>query len=180
MQEFAAPAIAGSIEVWKLLASDDQWRRQPTVHTDLYKQIRTWYELLVLNKDPTTDIRPYQLIRNWRATGRAIVAFLPQLLSAVAGTAGLFLVLFVFKSSQLKTIVGALSALGISTAGLTARLQSQAQALRTRLRQDIYTDLIAVAITTAPPPQTETSRTGRMMVETTVRKRTLTPTTPLS
>jgi hypothetical protein len=40
---------------------------------DLYSQLRTWYELLVLGKDPTTDIRPFQLIRNWRATLRAVL-----------------------------------------------------------------------------------------------------------
>ena len=40
---------------------------------------------------------------------------------------------------------------GFTTARLLAKLKNQAQAMVTRLRQDVYTDLVAVAITTAPP-----------------------------
>lgn len=184
MQDFAGPAIAGSIEVWKLLASDAEWRRQPTAVPDLYSQLRTWYELLVLGKDPTTDIRPFQLIRNWRATVRAVRVFAAQLLLAAVGVAGVFLLLFLLsdhKTSHLaEALAGVLATVGLSIAGLSATVKSQAQALGTRLRQDIYTDLIAIAITTAPPPPPgKHGRSERAVLEKTVSKRTLTPTTPL-
>lgn len=184
MQPFSGAAIAGSLEVWKLLASDPDWRRQADVDRNLYSQLRTWYELLVLGKDPTTDVRPYQMIRSWRLMWRAAKAFAPQLVLAALGLAGVFLLVWAQSaratSHLWESLSGLLAAVGLSTAGITTRLKNEAQTLKTRLRQDFYTDLIAVAITTAPPPPDRRhGRTPRSVMEKTVRNRTVTPSTPL-
>jgi len=48
----------------------------------------------------------------------------------------------------------------------------------TRLRQDVYTDLVAVAITTAPPvPGVRPHRQGALKAQM-ARERTITPVTP--
>jgi hypothetical protein len=72
-----------------------------------------------------------------------------------------------------------------AAAGLLAKGQSAAQRLVTRLRQDAYTDLVAVSVTTVPsPPVPEGGGQrrrgiGRRLVEAAVRRRLLTtPTTP--
>jgi hypothetical protein len=184
LQPFSASAIAGSLEVWKSLALDGAWRRQPTVQTDLYAQTRTWYELLVMNKDPSADIRPYQLIRNWRPTLKAMIIFLPQMLLFGLGIGGVFLLVYFLSSNSSnhirEALAGVLAIFGLSAAGLSAGVKARAQAMGTRLRQDVYTDLIAVAITSAPaPPHRKHGRTRQDALETAVRKRTLTPTTPL-
>ena len=69
-------------------------------------------------------------------------------------------------------------------AGLLARGQSAAQRLLTRVRQDAYTDLVAVSVTivptapTGPHDPTATSwRAVRRRLEPIVRKRLLTPPT---
>ena len=51
------------------------------------------------------------------------------------------------------TILGvAKIAVGLSLAGLTGTLKNAGQALTKRLRQDAYTDLVALAVQTAPTP----------------------------
>jgi hypothetical protein len=185
MQSYSASSIAGSLEVWKQLSVDERWRRQPTVQEDLYEQTRNWYELMVLNQDPTQLVQPYHLLRNWRATNKAVRAFIPELI--VAALSAVLVVGFIIALSQkhpvgwLAAITSVLGAVGLSTAGLTTKLRSEAQALSTRLRQDAYTDLIAAAITTVPDPPPERHRRGRdAVVEEAVGARTLTPSTPLS
>jgi hypothetical protein len=184
LESFSASSIAGSLEVWKRLSTDQEWRRQPTVQDDLYQQIRNWYELLVLNQDPTQLVQPYHMLRNWRATNKALRAFIPQLI--LAAVSALLVVGFVIALSQkhpvgwLAALTSVLGAVGLSAAGLTAKLRSEAQALSTRLRQDAYTDLIAAAITTVPDPPPGRHRKGRdAVVEEAVGARTLTPSTPL-
>jgi len=185
MQTFSASSICGSLEVWKRLAVDERWRRQPTVQEDLYQQIRNWYEMMVLDQDPTQLVKPYRLIRNWRVTAKAVQAFIPQLL--VAAVSALLLVGFVIALSQkrplgwVEAITSVLGAIGLSTAGLSAKLKNEAQALSTRLRQDAYTDLIAAAITTVPDPPAGHHLKGRdEVIQEAVGARTLTPSTPLS
>jgi hypothetical protein len=184
MQTFTASAICGSLEVWKRLAGDERWRQQPTVREDLYQQIRNWYELMVLDQDPTQLVKPYHLLRNWRVTAKAVQAFIPQLL--VAAVSALLLVGFVIALSQkrplgwLEAVTSVLGAIGLSTAGLSAKLNNEAQALSTRLRQDAYTDLVAAAITTVPDPPPGRHAKGReAIVQEAVGARTLTPSTPL-
>lgn len=183
MNPFASAAIIGSLEVWKVLARDDAWRREPAVSNELHNQIRNWYELITLGQDPSRLVTPYVAIRNWRVIGKAAWIFLPELLLTGVGLAALvtFVVLLSapHPSHVQETIIGILSALGLSTAGLSSRLKNRTQALSTRFRQDAYTDLVARAITTVPPPPDR--RHGRdrdEVVETAVRNRAITPSTP--
>jgi len=156
MGTYTAPAVAGSLDVWsKVGGNDDSWRQDGRVPAEaLYKQTRRWYELIVLRQDPTTLIKPYDWIRNYRAIGRAALAFLPQLLFTIAGLAGLvaFILLLQDKRSAVSVWLSALLAAGgLSTAGITAFLKNSAQALVKRLRQDAFADLLAVVVTEPPP-----------------------------
>jgi hypothetical protein len=75
-------------------------------------------------------------------------------------------------ASWAKTVAGVLAAAGFSLAGLTGFLKNSAQAMLTRLRQDAYTDLVAVAVLTAPPaPKGSDIQDG-------IGRRKLTPVTP--
>ena len=59
--------------------------------------------------------------------------------------------------------------------GVLTRAQSTAQRLATRMRQDAYTDLVAVAVTAVPDhPDSPTPGTA---IEAAVRRRLLTPAT---
>jgi len=75
-------------------------------------------------------------------------------------------------ASWAKTLSGVLAAVGLSLAGLTGTLKNSAPALLKRLRQDAYTDLVAVAVQTAPPPP------NRSALQRAISHRTLTPATP--
>ena len=68
-----------------------------------------------------------------------------------------------------KTLSGVLAAVGLSLAGLAATIKNSAQALLKRLRQDTYTNLVAVAVQTAPPPP------GKSDIENAIGRRRLTP-----
>jgi hypothetical protein len=64
---YTAPAVAGSLAAWHQVAGDSAWRGQPDARQQLYLQIRRWYELLILGQDPSTLVKPYVILKSWRA-----------------------------------------------------------------------------------------------------------------
>ncbi len=177
MGEYTAPAIAGSLEVWKDVARMPGWLGDPQ-HTEqaLYSQIRRWFELVILGQDPTTLIRPAAGLKNFRTLQRALRLFGPELAATVVGLGFLVALLFLINvegaAAWLKTLSGILAVVGLSLAGLAATIKNSAQALLKRLRQDTYTDLVAIAVQTAPPPP------GKSDIENAIARRRLTPATP--
>jgi hypothetical protein len=149
---YTPAAIAGSVQIWKHVAADKAWRSSADDY--LYRQIRTWYELVAMRQDPTTLVKPYALTRNYRMIVRALRIFWPEVLgiTVAAGALSGFVVLLGQNkvNSLLNSALGLIAIAGFTTAGLLAKLKNQAQAMVTRLRQDVYTDLVAVAITTVP------------------------------
>jgi hypothetical protein len=173
---FSAPAIAGTIKLWQSVASDATWRQD--AQDDLYLQVRRWYELLILGQDPSTLIKPYAVLKNWHAYLRALQALrLPLAIAAISLVPLVALIALAAKGSSstfLQAVFGILGAVGLSAATLQARLKTVAQGLIKRLRQDTYTDLVAVAIAQAPPKPGERSQDTMIAEE--VRKRSLTTT----
>jgi hypothetical protein len=172
---YTPPAIAGTLRLWQSVAGDAGWRADAEDY--LYGQLRRWYGLLVIGQDPSTLIRPYALIRNWRTSLRAVEALWFQLLTAGVSL-GLVVALttLVAKGSNnvlLQAVFGVLGAVGLSAATVQARLKSTAQSLLTRFRQDAYTDLVAAAIAVAPGRPDGGRQDKVVLAE--VRKRTLTP-----
>ena len=149
---YTPAAIAGSVQIWKHVAADKEWRSSADDY--LYRQMRTWYELVAMRQDPTTLVKPYALTRNYRMIVRALRIFWPEVLgiTVAAGALSGFVVLLGENkvNSLLNSALGLIAIAGFTTAGLLAKLKNQAQAMVTRLRQDVYTDLVAVAITTVP------------------------------
>src|SRR5215469_5841816 len=191
---YTAAAIAGSVQVWKQVAADESWREK--ADDALYRQIRRWYELVIMQQDPTTLVKPYALIRNFRMVKRALRIFWPELSGAIIAAAALSLFAGALGqhniSALAKSAFGFIAITGFSLAGLTARFKNQAQAMVLRLRQDVYTDLVAVAITTAPLPPAPAPKKGilaaprnaivasrqKRTMARIVRERGLTPVTP--
>jgi hypothetical protein len=173
MSEYTAAAIAGSVEVWKNVVKTPAWLGN-TRDTEqaLYKQIRRWFELLVLGQNPTTLVPPGAAMRDYRTLLRAVRLFWPQLAATVVGAALLVLISVGSGAAWVKTLSGVLAVAGLSAAGLTGMLKNSAQAMLKRLRQDSYTDLVAIAVQTAPPPPKKSD------VRRAVRGRKLTPPTP--
>ena len=177
MGEYTASAIAGSLEVWKAVISTPAWRGDPQQAAQaLYNQVRRWYELIVLRQDPTTMIGPAAAMRSYRTLTRAFQLFWPELVATAFGIGALITLLFLVNvggaASWAKTLSGVLAAVGLSLAGLTGTLKNSAQALTKRLRQDAYTDLVAIAVQTAPPPPDKDA------VQRAISHRALTPATP--
>jgi uncharacterized protein YicC (UPF0701 family) len=179
MGEYTAPAVAGSLEVWKAVVGTPTWLGHPDqASTALYSQIRRWYELIVLRQDPTTLIGPAAFIRNYRTVARALKIFWPELLTTIFGLGALVILLVLVNmhgaAGWAKTLSGVLAVVGFSLAGLTGALKNSAQALLKRLRQDAYTDLVAIAVQTAPPPPGR----DKSALQKAINHRTLTPATP--
>jgi len=171
---YCPPAVAGTVSLWQSVAGDANWRKNAQDH--LYQQLRRWYELLILGQDPSTLIKPYQVVKNWQTSLRAVRALWIQLVTAGVSL-GLVTALITLSangsgSALLKALFGVLGAVGLSAATVQARLKNTAQGLLTRLRQDAYTDLVAAAIAEAPD-KPGARRPGKVVTEE-VRKRTLT------
>jgi hypothetical protein len=175
---FTPAAVSGSLAAWGAVVQDDDWLAATDLRRRLREQVRGWYQLVVLGQDPTTLIRPYGKLAGLRGLGRGARLFWPQLLLALVALGLLtgFLTLLDHGDGGLLTSLLATSGLGAFTlAGLATRGQSAAQKLALRLRQDAYTDLVAVSLTIVPDPP---PRRGRRPVERAVRARALTPPTP--
>jgi hypothetical protein len=142
----------------------------------LYRQLRRWYELLVLGQDPSTLIKPYLLVKNWQTSLRAVQALWIQLVTAAASLALVVALITLAADGSsnafLKALLGVLGAAGLSAAAIQAKLKNTAQSLLTRLRQDAYTDLVAAAI--AEAPDKPGARRQDKVVAAEVRKRTRT------
>jgi hypothetical protein len=190
LHPYTPAAIAGSVQIWKHVAADKTWRSNADDY--LYRQMRTWYELVAMRQDPTTLVKPYALTRNYRMIIRALRIFWPEVLgiTVAAGALSGFVVLLGENkvNSLLNSALGLIAIAGFTTAGLLAKLKNQAQAMVTRLRQDVYTDLVAVAITTVPDipsvPDTripllpsKQTRQNKQLVRM-ARERGITPVTP--
>jgi hypothetical protein len=149
---YCCPAIAGTISLWQSVASDQQWRQG--AQTDLFQQLRRWYELLILGQDPSTLIKPYALVKNWRTSLRVLQALWVQLVTTVISLALVVAVITLVADDSgtpfVKSLLGVLGAVGLSTAAFQTRLKATAQGLLTRFRQDAYTDLVAGEIAVAP------------------------------
>ena len=177
MGPYTAPAIAGTIVIWQSVARTPDWRgAAQDAQQALYLQARRWYELIVLSQDPTTLIEPNKLMTNHRTVVRAFRLFWPQLVATIVGVGFLVVLLVLLSSNSRSTLVqtlsGILAGVGLSIAGLTGTLKTSAQAMLTRLRQDSYTDLVTLAVQTAPPPK------KKSMLNQAINQRTLTPATP--
>jgi hypothetical protein len=156
MGEFTAPAIVGSVEIWNEVAKTAAWHADRQLAASaLYSQIRRWYELIILGQDPTTLISPYRLLKGYRTVGRALKLFWPQLVATLVGLGFLVALLVLLTigggATWFKTLSGVLAAVGVSLAGITGSVKNSAQAALKRLRQDAYTELVALAVLTAPP-----------------------------
>jgi hypothetical protein len=182
-------AVSGSIQAWGRVAADEQWRRADADRSRLYEQCRRWYELLVLGKDPTTYVKPYAILRGWRTSLHAFRAFWPQLLLAVLSAAAVAAVGYFLATNRgsavLTTLLGLVGALGLTAATVVAKAKSAGQLLIARLRQDAYSDLVAIAVSNVPvhPDSGSQLPFGRpsteQRVQTAVRSRHQTPSTPL-
>jgi len=177
-----AAAIAGSVQIWKHVAADPVWRED--ARDELFFQVRRWYGLVVMKQDPTILVQPYVMVRNFRMMFRTLRIFWPELIGAAVAAAALSAFAVAFGqnhiSSFAKSALGFIAITGFSIAGVMAKLKSQAQVMVTRLRQDVYTDLVAVAITTAPPVPSVPNRPGKQGAKKAemARERKITPVTP--
>jgi len=121
-------------------------------------------------------IGPAAVMRNYPTLARALKLFWPQLLATILCLAALVTLLVLVNTggaaAWAKTLSGVVAAVGLSLAGLTGTLKNSAQALLKRLRQDAYTDLVAIAVQTAPRPPDKSA------LQRAISRRTLTPVTP--
>jgi hypothetical protein len=174
------PAISGCLEAWGDVVGDQDWLEAHDLETQLYEQSRRWYQLLVLGQDPTTLILPDARISGAQGLARAARVFLPQIALATIAAALVTVFLVFVDDDELLTSLGAIGGLSaVTIAGLAARGQSAAQKLVLRLRQDAYTDLLAISLTALPTStKPQPARELRRSIERAVRRRLLTPATP--
>jgi hypothetical protein len=174
-------AVAGSLQAWGAVAADPAWRA-PDGAARLYEQHRHWYELVVLGRDPTTYVRPYALLRGWRSSVRAFRGLWPQLLVALLSAGAVTGVVYFLGTGTgqawFTALLGLAGALGLTASGVTAKVTSTGQQLVTRVRQDAYGDLVAVAVSVVPPLPGGSRRTTERRVRAAVRQRHVTPVTP--
>jgi hypothetical protein len=175
---FAAPALAGTLQLWGAIARNPTWRivgqaddklgRQTPndtpdsseerathdAHLALYLQTRNWYGLLIIGQDPATLTEPYEVFANWHLWRSLIKGFWLPLATALVSL-GLVVALIALTEygshiQFLKALFGVLGVAGLSGATISTKLKSSSQSLLTRVHQDAYTDFVAVKMAVAP------------------------------
>ena len=178
MHPLSASAISGSIEAWGRVAADDAWAHTPDLREQLYEQTRRWYQLLVLDQDPTTMVKPYAKLSSPHNFFRFMRLYRLQIILGIIAFC-LIIAFFAFRgqatSEWIPSIVGILGVGGAVLTGVLTRAKDTAERLATRMRQDAYTDLVAVALTSVPKYPGTAKPNDR--VENAVRRRRLTPAT---
>jgi hypothetical protein len=166
-----APVVAGSITAWRLAATTrlvcppissgpaargDVHASERVVHAvhAIEEQGRRWYDLVIAGRDPTTLVSPHALLKDWRLSFRAAGQFVWQLVGIAAGVvvlAAAGVLLSLGKSSPtVRTLLAIIGVFGVTASGLAATIKNRTQALVTRFRSDISTDLAVVEITILP------------------------------
>ena len=177
MHALSAAAISGSIEAWGHVAEDPAWSQVPELRERLYEQIRLWYQLLVLDQDPTTLVKPYAKLNSPHGFLRFMRLYRLQIIIGIIAVC--LLTVFLANRDQathewIPSLAGVLGFAGAIVTTVMTRAKNTAQKLATRMRQDAYTDLVAVAVTSVPPyPGGKTES----KIEAAVRRRLLTPAT---
>lgn len=176
---YTGSAVSGSIEVWKTFADAADSQSDDTLlvaQGQLRGQIRRWYELIALNQDPTTLIKPFAVLRSVRMVRQALRQFWPQVTLVLVSI--LVVVGFLVVRGPgavggvVKTLGVVIGTVGLSVGGIIGAMKNSAQSLLRRLRQDTYTELIAKGVTVQPPTLTTSD------VRDAVASRRLTPSTP--
>jgi hypothetical protein len=148
-------AVAGSIEVWGQVAANEEWRSVDNVRKILLEQTSNWHSLLVADLDPETMLRPYAGLRSWRIFKKAFRTFGLEMVTGTLGivliTALVLLIAYAPHQPVLKAVVAVLGFLGVTSAGLQARLKATTQSMIVRLSVDLSTELVAEQITVTPP-----------------------------
>jgi hypothetical protein len=147
-------AVSGSLEAWGYVAAEAKWCGRKDAPTELYEQLRRWYQLLILGQDPTTLVKPSMILHGRHTTLRIFRAFWPQLIAGALSlgvvTAFVILLSTDHGSPLLKSLLAVAGTIGLSASTLTAKAKSATQSLITRLRQNAYSDLVAIAVTNVP------------------------------
>jgi hypothetical protein len=184
LNTYTGSAIVGSIEIWKVFAREavfdkDQAAQELAARSAqdaVRDQVRRWYELIVLAQDPTTLIKPFDVLGNFRTVKQAVRQFWPQVAVTAIGLGCLAAVLILLGagagSGLLKTLGVILAATGLSIGGITGALKNSAQGLLVRLRQDTYTELVTEGVIVQPPSMSKAT------MRKAVAQRKLTPITP--
>ena len=153
-----APAVSATVHAWASLVADGQLRARPdrsAVHAALTAQVHFWHELVVVGVDPETLLKPYAGLCFTRITPKLARSFAAELIIGTVGLAGLvalaFLTLKVQGAVGWKTVAAVAGVLGVTIGGVQAGLKNAMQSLLGRLRADLYTDLVAGAVTSLPP-----------------------------
>jgi hypothetical protein len=153
---YNAPAIAGTLQVWRDVAADEDWR--DNAHDRLYMQVRRWYQLTVLRQDPARLIVPKKLRLSPRVVSRIFRVYYSRILMGLVGVAaGVALIRRIGTGEAIKwvstegpnlwkALLAILAVTGLTTIGF-----STPQIVR-RIIEDQNIDLIAIAISTCPPP----------------------------
>lgn len=183
LDTYTGSAIDGSLEIWKEFAKGaafdknnaDQMAEAGLARNAMRDQVRRWYELIVLGQDPTTLIKPFDVLGNFRTLKQAARQFWPQVAATTIGLG--FLVAFLILlgvgggSGLVRTVGVILATTGLSIGGITGALKNSAQGLLVRLRQDTYTELVTEGVVVQPPEM------SKGIMRKAVAKRTLTPIT---
>jgi hypothetical protein len=145
------------------------------------KQLRRWYELLVIGQDPSTLVKPSSIFHHFKMTFKALQAFIPQAVLVVISFGGVialsFLSTYGKTSAWTNTLIGLVSATGITIAGAQAKLKNSAQALLSRISDDTYTELIAADLVEIPPMPGVSPAKMRSTTISLIRERSLTTAT---
>jgi hypothetical protein len=144
---YTAPAIVASVTAWGAIAASPDDYKHPI--GTLEQQALIWRDLLVTGRDPLTLVAPDKLEAVARDPRPIIKAFRWELLAALVLAAGLALSLTYF-TSQSRSVLAALAAVGISASAIVSWIKSRAQSVASRIGSAVDQSVVNEAVTCTP------------------------------
>jgi hypothetical protein len=145
--EYTAPAVVASVTRWGEVAKAPDTYDDPTAA--LAEQALIWRDLLVTGRDPLTLVPADKLEAAARDPRPIIKAFRWELLAALVLAAGLALSLTYF-SSEARSALAALAAVGISASAIVSWIKSRAQSVASRIGSAVDQSVVDQAVTRLP------------------------------
>jgi hypothetical protein len=148
---YTAPAVVASVTKWGEVVKGLEKRPENYPHPvrALEQQARVWRDLLVTGRDPLTLVDPDKLEAVARDPRPIIKAFRWELLAALVLAAGLALSLTYF-SSEARSALAALAAVGISASAIVSWIKSRAQSVASRIGSAVDQSVVNDAVTCTP------------------------------
>jgi hypothetical protein len=147
-----AEALVSSLTAWRNVAQSASWRETDPSQLMLRHQVDTWRDLLLSESDPRKVLATSERLKEARRSWRFLLSFAPELAVGALALGAIGVAVFLISSGNhvVGAVFTALATLGITSAGVVARLKATAGDIIDQLKRALLIDMVKARATFVP------------------------------